>query len=239
MTLLQVQNLSKAYYMSHNKSCLVVLDHINFEMKQEEFVSIVGPSGCGKSTFLKIIAGFEEKSAGTVLFENKEFVKPNRMRSYIPQDSGLFPWLSIEQNILICFSSSFKQEEKYEKTFWAMQKLGIEKFAKAYPKELSGGMKQRVALARAIAMDSKLILMDEPFSALDEISRTKIDKELKSFFVENKIATILVTHSIEEALYLSDRVCVLSASPSQIIEEIFPSKSDYKKQYDQILKCFE
>ena len=239
MRLLSAKNLSKAYYLQKDESCILALSNINFEVQKGEFISIVGPSGCGKSTLLKLIAGFEQKSSGELLFEDKEIKTPHGKRSYIPQDSGLFPWLNVEENVKLAIN---KKDDKEKKALECLEKVGLAKFAKAYIDELSGGMKQRVALARALAMESKLILLDEPFSALDEVSREKIDRELLEFFAQNEMSTILVTHSIKEAIILSDRIFVMDTNPGHIIKMISVKKekdSTYKESlYEEILSLF-
>lgn len=244
MNCLEVKNLSKAYFLKKDDSCILALSNINFEISCGEFISIVGPSGCGKSSLLKLIAGFEQKSSGEVYFDGEEVCKPHFSRNFIPQDSGLFPWLNVIENVKLAINENISQKEKEKNANKALKRVALDKFSNAYIDELSGGMKQRVALARALAMNSKLILMDEPFSALDEVSREKIDKELVKFFKENKMTTILVTHSIKEAIMLSDRIFVMDANPGHIIK-ILDIKDEKIKNphfmetlYDEVLSLF-
>ncbi|MBE0490628.1 MAG: ABC transporter ATP-binding protein [Sulfurospirillum sp.] len=240
MRLLSAKNLSKTYYLQKDNICILALSNVNFEIQKGEFISIVGPSGCGKSTLLKLIAGFEQKSSGVLLFDDKEIKIPHSERNYIPQDSGLFRWLNVLENVKLAIN---KKEDKQKNAFECLDKIGLKKFAKAYIDELSGGMKQRVALARALAMESKLILLDEPFSALDEVSREKIDNELLKFFAQNEMTTILVTHSIKEAIILSDRIFVMDANPGHILKTLQVKKeknSSYKEElYEEILSLFK
>jgi len=224
MVELEAKGLSKAYFLSHEKHCVVALQTIDFSLHVNEFVSIVGPSGCGKSTLLRLFAGFETKSSGTVLHRGLSIEAPHHTRSFIPQDSGLFEWLNIEENVMLPLHYMLlSKREKEEKVYRCMQKTGILSFAKAYPRELSGGMKQRAALSRALAMESQVILMDEPFSALDEVSREGMDEMMGSFFSENRISALLVTHSIREALLLSDRVVVMRGQPGRIFTTLAPT----------------
>lgn len=220
---LEAKELSKAYFLSHKNSCIVALQKIDFSLHVNEFVSIVGPSGCGKSTLLRLLAGFESKSSGEVFHRGRSIDAPHHTRSFIPQDSGLFEWMSIEENMLLALHHTpLSVLQKKEKAQMCMEKTGIALFAKAYPRELSGGMKQRAALSRALAMESHVILMDEPFSALDEVSREAMDEMMSAFFSKNAMSTVLVTHSIREALLLSDRVVVMAGQPGRILKTFTP-----------------
>jgi len=219
----ELQGLSKAYNLPQEQRCVVALQRIDFSMEVGEFVSIVGPSGCGKSTLLRLLAGFEQKSDGVVLHRGVPVDGPSHRRSFIPQDSGLFPWLSIEENVMLPLHvKSFSSPQKREKAYACMERAGIASFAKAYPWQLSGGMKQRAALARAVAMESHVVLMDEPFSALDEASREAMDEAMLGFFRENNMSVVMVTHAIREALLLSDRVVVMASQPGRIFSTLTP-----------------
>lgn len=249
MVELEAKGLSKAYFLAHENRCILAVQKFDFTLHVGEFVSIVGASGCGKSTLLRLFAGFETKNSGTLLHRSEEVLTPHHSRSFIPQDSGLFEWLSIEENVMLpLHHTSFSQSQKREKAHWCMEKTGIASFAKAHPRELSGGMKQRAALSRALAMESQLILMDEPFSALDEVSREMMDEEMQRFFSENRMSVVLVTHSIREALLLSDRVVIMQGQPGRIIDVVSPKTPKEKRDksaeievlYEQIierLKC--
>lgn len=223
MVELEAKGLSKAYFLSQENRCVVAAQKFDFTLHVGEFVSIIGPSGCGKSTLLRLFAGFETKNSGVLLHREKEITSPHHSRSFIPQDSGFFAWMSIEENIMLpLHHTTLSTAQKREKALWCMEKTGIASFAKAYPRELSGGMKQRAALSRALAMGSQLILMDEPFSALDEVSREIMDEDMRQFFSENRMSVVLVTHSIREALLLSDRVVVMHGQPGRIVDIIEP-----------------
>lgn len=223
MVELLAEGLSKAYFLAHENRCVVAVQKIDFTLHVGECVSIVGESGCGKSTLLRLFAGFETPNSGRVLHRGEAVVAPHHSRSFIPQDSGLFAWLSIEENVILpLHRTALSKSQKREKAQECMEKTGIASFAKAYPREISGGMKQRAALARALAMESKLILMDEPFSALDEVGREMMDEAMQRFFSENHISAVLVTHSLREALLLGDRVVLMHGRPGRILEVVTP-----------------
>jgi NitT/TauT family transport system ATP-binding protein len=197
---------------------LEVLDHINFDVNKGEFVSIVGPSGCGKSTLLRIISGLETPSSGTVIIDDMPVSGPSRDRGFIFQAVGLYPWRSTIQNVE--FFLEIKGVDKNERRRVALEKLqlvGLEEFANYPPVQLSGGMQQRVAIARALSTEPNLLLMDEPFGALDALSREKAQADLLQILSKETERSILfVTHSIEEAVYLSDRIIVFSPRPGKI-----------------------
>ena len=223
MSILSAKGLSKAYFLENERRCVVALQKLDVEVFEKECLAIVGPSGCGKSTLLRLFAGFEHKSAGELLHHGHSIEKPDASRALIPQDSGLFGWLSIEENVMLPLHvKGISLAEKREKAYACMKKTGIEHFAKAYPRELSGGMRQRAALARALAMEPDVLLLDEPFSALDEASRESMDTMMQAFLHENRITAVLVTHSIREALLLADRVVVMAGEPGRIIKVIIP-----------------
>ncbi len=245
MVELEAKSISKAYFLAHENRCIVAVQKLDFTLHVGEFVSIVGPSGCGKSTLLRLFAGFETPNSGGVFHRGDAVLSPHHSRSFIPQDSGLFAWLSIEENVMLpLHCSTLSYDQKREKALLCMEKTGIASFAKAYPRELSGGMKQRAALSRALAMESQLILMDEPFSALDEVSREVIDEAMQHFFSENRMSVVLVTHSIREALLLSDRVVIMQGLPGRISDVIVPKTPKEKRHksaeietlYEQIVE---
>ena len=232
MSILSAKGLSKAYFLENERRCVVALQKLDVEVFEKECLAIVGPSGCGKSTLLRLFAGFEHKSAGELLHHGHSIEKPDASRALIPQDSGLFGWLSIEENVMLPLHvKGISLAEKREKAYACMKKTGIEHFAKAYPRELSGGMRQRAALARALAMEPDVLLLDEPFSALDEASRESMDTMMQAFLHENRITAVLVTHSIREALLLADRIVVMAGEPGRILVIITPSIPK-NKRYD-------
>ena len=189
-----------------------VLHGLNVEVRDGEFVALVGPSGCGKTTLLNVCSGWLEPSAGTV-------DRPARLRMVFQQD-GLFPWLTVRENILLGLEQVPDPGERQRRCDALIQLIGLEAFASIYPHQLSGGMRQRVELARALAGDTPLLLMDEPLSSLDYLTRLKMRREVARILREQPRTVVLVTHDIEEAAQLADRVLVLSERPARIRDEI-------------------
>jgi NitT/TauT family transport system ATP-binding protein len=196
-----------------------VLENVNAEIAPGEFVCIVGPSGCGKSTLLNIVGGFLTQTRGEALVEGSPVSGPDRRRIFVFQENGVFPWLTVEDNI--GFGLQDKPQEERERIvshYTAM--VGLNGFEKSYPRELSGGMRQRVEIARALAADPDIIYMDEPFGALDFITRMKMRADLVRIWQAEKKTILFVTHDIEEAVQLSDRVLVMSKRPATIQENV-------------------
>jgi ABC-type nitrate/sulfonate/bicarbonate transport system ATPase subunit len=192
-----------------------VLEHIDLEVREGEFVCIVGPSGCGKSTLLNIIGGFLKRSRGEVLVEGQPVAGPDPRRVFVFQENGVFPWLTVDENI--GFGLLKKSNAERERTVaHYVDMVGLNGFERAYPRELSGGMKQRVEIARALAANPEIIYMDEPFGALDFITRLKMRADLVRIWQSEKKTILFVTHDIEEAVQLADRVMVMSKRPATI-----------------------
>jgi NitT/TauT family transport system ATP-binding protein len=186
-----------------------------------EFVCLLGASGCGKSTLLRVIGGFETPSEGRVLMADAQVSGPGPERGMVFQDYGLFPWLSVRRNI--AFGPAARGLPKRDVAKIAsrfIEMIGLQRFADAYPHQLSGGMKQRVAIARVLANDARLVLMDEPFGALDAMTRERLQDELLDIWRRTGLTVLFVTHSIEEAVLLADRVVVMSPGPGRIVEEL-------------------
>ncbi|MGC8496232.1 MAG: ABC transporter ATP-binding protein [Candidatus Micrarchaeia archaeon] len=218
MDVVEVDNI--AYSIGQAK----IIDKVSFSAKKDSFVSIIGPSGCGKSTLLRIMAGLIKPLSGKVLYKGVEVTGPQKELSFVFQDFGLLPWLTNIENVKIGLSLvDISDEEKTQKARELLEKMGLGGFENSYPNMLSGGMKQRVGIARAIASSPAVLLMDEPFSALDELTaetlRTDILDMLKSTDVPVS-SVVMVTHNVEEAVELSDRIVVLSARPSSVKEII-------------------
>jgi NitT/TauT family transport system ATP-binding protein len=193
------------------------LRDINFTISKGEFVCLIGASGCGKSTLLRIIAGFETASAGTVEMYGTPITGPGPERGMVFQDFALFPWLTVKQNIGFGpRQRSLPKEKLDEIAVRYTNMVGLTKFADYYPSQLSGGMKQRVAIARVLANDADILLMDEPFGALDALTREQMQQELLEIWQRTKVTVVFVTHSVEEAVVLSDRVVVMTAGPGRI-----------------------
>ena len=196
-----------------------VLEHVGMDVAEGEFVCIVGPSGCGKSTLLNIIAGFLNATHGQVLVEGEPVTGPDPRRIFVFQENGVFPWLTVRDNI--GFGLARKSPGEREKTVrHYVDMVGLTGFENAYPRELSGGMRQRVEIARALAANPQIIYMDEPFGALDFITRLKMRSDLVRIWQSEKKTVLFVTHDIEEAVQLADRVLVMSRRPATIQEDV-------------------
>lgn len=196
-----------------------VLENVNLRVKRGEFVCIVGPSGCGKSTLLNIIGGFLKQSSGSVLVEGKPVNGPDPKRIFVFQENGVFPWLTVEENVGFgLWQRPASEREERVRHYIAM--VGLQGFERSYPRELSGGMRQRVSIARALLGSPQILLMDEPFGALDEITRNRLDADLLDLWREKKLTVVFVTHSIAEAVYLSTRVVVMAARPGRVVEDV-------------------
>ena len=196
---------------------VVALKDINLEICNGEFICMLGPSGCGKSTLLNAIAGFSLPTAGTLIANGAEVTSPGPDRAMVFQEYALFPWMTVAQNI--AFGLEIKKLPKEEitgKVNVLLDKLNLQDFRERFPKDLSGGMKQRVAIARVLALDSPILLMDEPFGALDALTRRTLQDELLRIWMEFKKTIIFVTHSIQESIYLADRVVVMTYRPGTV-----------------------
>jgi NitT/TauT family transport system ATP-binding protein len=229
---LAVQNLSKTYLVQ-GKS-MSVLQDIDLQLYNREFVSIVGASGCGKSTLLNIVAGLVPPCAGQVLVDGKPVAGPGSDRGMVFQNYTLYPWLTVAQNI--AFGLQFRdmsQAEQQARVEYFLDVVGLSQFAKAHPKQLSGGMKQRVAIARALANEPAVLLMDEPFGALDAQTKEQMQQFLQRLWEQTHVTIMMITHDVEEAIFLSQRVYVMSARPGRIKNEIVV---DLPEQRDLDLK---
>ena len=213
--MIDLQHLSYGY--SVDKKCVQVLHDINMHVGKGEICSVIGPSGCGKSTLLKIIAGLLHDYDGTAMIDGVP-VDPKRQRvGFMPQNYGLLPWKTVRENVEL--GGRIRHERVREnETASMMQRLGIDAFSERYPKELSGGQQQRVGLARAFLLRPDVLLMDEPFSALDAITREEMQEVFLSLWHEQHVTTVLVTHYVEEALYLGQRIVILADTPGRIAE---------------------
>ena len=200
---------------------VVALNGANLEIQDNEFICVVGPSGCGKSTLLNILAGLLEPTSGEILVDGKPVEGTSVDRGVVFQQYALFPWLTVKKNVEFGLKLQKKSKEECEEIAMKYIKMvGLEKFTNSYPKELSGGMKQRVAIARAYAVNPSLLLMDEPFGALDAQTRTQLQTELLKTWEEEKKTCFFITHDVEEAILLASRVVVMSARPGRIKEVI-------------------
>ncbi|MEM1958053.1 MAG: ABC transporter ATP-binding protein [Archaeoglobaceae archaeon] len=207
--ILLVSNLRKSF------NDLLVLDSLSFSVKEGEFFCVLGPSGCGKTTLLRIIAGFEDYE-GEILLKGEKIKKPGSDRVLVFQDYALFPWRTVIGNVLFGIESKLPKQEALKIAKEMLKLVALEGFENHYPHELSGGMKQRVALARALVCDPELLLMDEPLSALDAQTRMEMQAELVKIWQRTKKTIVYVTHSIEEAVFLADRILILSKRPAKV-----------------------
>ena len=213
-----VKNISKSFLTKHKETH--TLDHVNLKIKTGEFVCVLGPSGCGKSTLLNIIAGLEGASEGQIFLNDQEVKGPGPDRAMMFQEAALFPWLRVLDNVEFGMKmTGIAKEARREKALKYLKMVHLTKFQNSFVHELSGGMKQRVALARALTLDSEVLLMDEPFAALDSQTKKILQIELQRIWLETKKTIIFVTHNVEEAVLLADRVVVMTANPGQIKSE--------------------
>ena len=212
---IEVRNLTMSYPVKGNGGPVAVLEDINLEVKPGELVCIVGPSGCGKTTLLNIIAGFLSASHGQVNIDDTPVSGPNRRRIFIFQENGVFPWLTVRENIGFGILDSSSSERRRLIDYY-IGMVGLAGFEETYPAELSGGMKQRVEIARALVANPDVLYMDEPFGALDFFTRLRMRDELISLWQREKKTILFVTHDVEEAVQLADRVVIMSQRPSSI-----------------------
>jgi NitT/TauT family transport system ATP-binding protein len=213
--MLTVENLNKKY-VSHGSVTSALVD-INLRIEEGEFVCLLGPSGCGKSTLLKIIAGLIPATSGRITINGQPVSGPGPERAVVFQDYALFPWMTVRDNVEFGLEARrLPLAQRREVSSRLLQVVGLSDFAQRFPHQLSGGMKQRVSIARALAVDPSLLLMDEPFGALDAQTRHLLQDELLRVWREYRKTVVFVTHSIEEAIYLSDRIVVMTARPGRV-----------------------
>lgn len=212
----RINHLNKSYgqYQEH---ALTVLDDISLEIKSGEFVSIVGSSGCGKSTLLRLLVGLDDQFEGKILVDGQPIQGTSLERGIVFQDHRLFPWLNVQDNIRVALlNRKLTVAEQNQLIDEHIELVGLTKFKDAYPAQLSGGMSQRVAIARSLINRPKILLLDEPFGALDALTRANLQKELQRIWQTEKITMIIVTHDVEEAVFLGDRVVVMQPNPGRI-----------------------
>ncbi|EOH90898.1 ABC transporter ATP-binding protein [Enterococcus pallens] len=242
------EQVNKIY--STKKSDVVALRDIDLEILDNEFLCVVGPSGCGKSTLLRILGGLEDISSGRIVLNDQELVGPGSDRGMVFQGYSLFPWLTVEENIAFGLKISKKpKNEINEIVDRYIEVIGLEKFRKSLPKELSGGMKQRVAIARSLANSPEILLMDEPFGALDPETKSNMQLLMREIWEVERPTILFITHDIEEAAFLGQRVVVMSAGPGEVKQTIpiylpyqrglglkdEPEFIEVKKRIDQII----
>ena len=219
---LVVENLIKSYPKKDGGE-FVVLNGVNLTIGAKEYISVIGHSGCGKSTLLKIIAGLEKGSSGSVTLEGKLIRKPGAERMMVFQNYSLLPWLTVRENIRLAVDEVLKNANRAEKISIVNEHLAMVNLTAAadkYPDEISGGMKQRVGIARALATRPKMLLMDEPFGALDALTKQKLQQEVLKIWESHRQAVMMITHDVDEAIYMSDRIVLMTNGPNATIGEI-------------------
>ena len=216
---IQCRQAQKIFYDISRHEEVVALQDMTIDINAGEFVAVIGPSGCGKTTFLNIVAGFEFQTAGQITIDGKTISGPGPDRGVVFQDYALFPWLSVLHNVRygLIERGVGRREADQTAARWLKQ-VGLEEFGNKYPHELSGGMRQRVALIRVLANEPKILLMDEPFAALDALTRSVLQKELLALWERTHQTVVFVTHNVDEAIYLADRMVIMSHRPSTVKE---------------------
>jgi len=212
---LHLERVGKRYALG--RESLQVLEDIDLEVHPGEFIAIVGASGCGKSTLLRLIAGLDADYQGDIVYQGQRVTGTDLSRGIVFQEHRLFPWLTVEQNIDLAFSATtVSRSERRRRVQAQIEVVGLDGFEKAYPHQISGGMSQRVAIARALVLRPQLLLLDEPFGALDALTRLRLQQELERLWALDGTTTLLVTHDVEEAVFLGDRIVVMDARPGRI-----------------------
>ena len=227
MALIEMNEVTQAFFVDrHRSQAQVVLDKASLSINEGDFVSLIGPSGCGKTVSLSMMAGFLQPTLGTVTFRGNPITAPGPERGVVFQEYSLFPWQSVKQNVMFALKNATKSRgERFDKreaevrAMEALQAVGLADQADYRPNTLSGGMKQRAAIARLLAMDSEVFLMDEPFSALDEQTRGRLDESLRTLWLQKGKTIVFVTHNISEAVAISSRIILFSGSPGRVLRE--------------------
>lgn len=214
-TRIRIENVGKDFDVDGKP--MTAIREIDLSIEENQFVSIVGTSGCGKSTLLNMVGGLDEPSRGRILIDGKEVTGPGRDRGFVFQSYSLFEWMTVEDNIRFALEkSALSKAEKSEMVAHFIQAVGLAGFEKAWPKQLSGGMKQRVAIARALVYKPSILLMDEPFGALDAQTRGMMQELLLQIWTDHRVTCLFVTHDVDEAIFLADRVVVLASRPGLV-----------------------
>lgn len=221
LTMIELRKVSKLFYNDETGEVVQALHDITLSVEENEFVCVLGPSGCGKSTLLNLVAGFERPTSGQVLFDGHAIQRPGPERGVVFQEAALLPWLTVEQNVDFGLRNlGYDRDERKERVQRFVSLVGLSDFRRARPHQLSGGMKQRVQIARVLALSPRALLMDEPFGALDAQTRDHLQEELLHIWEIERKTVLFVTHNVEEAVYLADRVVVLAPAPEGIIADV-------------------
>lgn len=238
---LEIENLFKSYRTADGGE-FVVLNGIDLSIGEDEYISVIGHSGCGKSTLLKIVAGLEKPTSGTVWLDGREVRKPGSDRMMVFQHYGLLPWLTVRENIRLAVDEVLKNATRAEKISIVNEHLAMVNLnaaADKYPDEISGGMKQRVGIARALAIRPKMLLMDEPFGALDALTRGKLQRQVLNIWESHKQAVMMITHDVDEAIYMSDRIVLMTNGPAATIGEILEVPFPHPRNRQEIRQSKE
>lgn len=212
---IDIKDVSKEYFQ--NNSTFKALDHVSLQIEKGEFICLLGPSGCGKTTLLNSVAGFEKVNSGSIEIDGKQVLEPCISNVTIFQNYGLLPWRTVQKNVELGLESKkLSKKDRHDFASKYIDLVGLSKFSKSHPSQLSGGMQQRVAIARALAVDPEIIFMDEPFGALDALTRLKMQDEISNIWEHQKKTIIFVTHDIEEAVFLADRIVIMTPNPGKI-----------------------
>lgn len=226
---IDIKNATKTF--QQNGTTFTALDNVNLSIEKGEFICLLGPSGCGKSTLLNAIAGFDTITTGSITIDGKEVKEPSTENVTIFQNYGLLPWRTVLKNVELGLEpKKIPKDERINIARKYIELVGLSKFEKSYPKQLSGGMQQRVAIARALAVDPKIIFMDEPFGALDAITRTKLQEDMLQISKTEKKTIIFVTHDIEEAIFLADRIVIMTPNPGRVKSIIKVPLDEYRER---------
>lgn len=235
---LKINNINKTFI--NNKIEQKVLENINIDINEGEFVSLLGPSGCGKTTLLTIVGGFQNADEGQVLINNNQVSKPGVDRAFVFQNYALFPWKTVRENVLFPMKQQKVAKEERERRLEELLKMSdLKGKEKMYPHQLSGGMKQRVAVIRALACNPEVLLMDEPLGAVDFKMRQNLQEQLENIWMKNKITAIMVTHDVDEAVYMSDRVIVMSRDKGKILEDMTINLERPRNRVDEDYEAYK
>lgn len=218
--ILKLEQVSKSFAKVETDGVTHALNQINLQMESGEFISLVGPSGCGKSTILRLIAGLILPTTGRVTVDGQEIDGPSPQRGMVFQKPTLFPWLTVEKNIAFSIKMQGNLRENQGKVERMLRIIGLEGFREDYPGQLSGGMAQRVALARSLISQPEILLLDEPLGALDAFTRMNMQDEILSMWRERRQLAVMVTHDVDEAIYMGTRVIVMDANPGRVVEDL-------------------
>ncbi|MFV0528137.1 MAG: ABC transporter ATP-binding protein [Lachnospiraceae bacterium] len=215
MAVIKVEHVDRVYTDANGNQVQALLD-VNLEIEQEEFISFIGPSGCGKTTLLRLISGLDQPQAGTVRVAGEEISEPSYERGFVFQQANLLPWYTVEENIAMGLKARGVYKQERHKIGELIAQTGLQGFEKSYPHQISGGMAQRVAIARALINSPKALLLDEPMGALDSFTRINLQDALLELWKSSHSTMLLVTHDVDEAVYLSDRIVIMTPRPGKI-----------------------